>query len=180
MNTTSKIKNMVYISMFAILITICAWISIPAAIPFTLQTMGVFLAIGILGGKRGTLTIVLYVLLGAIGLPVFSGFKGGIAALTGPTGGYILGFIFSALLMWGIEKIAGKNKMILLISMILGLLICYMFGTIWFMKIYSVANGAVGIGTVLAWCVFPFIIPDCVKITIAFFVTDRVKKAIQI
>ncbi len=183
MNTTdtaSKTKDMVYISMFAILIAICSWISIPAAVPFTFQTMGIFLAVGILGGKRGTISVFIYILLGMVGLPVFSGFKGGIAALVGPTGGYIIGFLFSALLMWGIEKRSAKNGITLLISMILGLLVCYVFGTIWFMKIYSATNGAVGIGTVLGWCVIPFIIPDCVKIVIAFILTNRIKKVVHV
>lgn len=181
MNTTSsKVKNMVYISMFAILIAICAWISIPAAVPFTLQTMGIFLAVGVLGGKRGTLAVLVYILLGMAGLPVFSGFRGGIAALTGPTGGYILGFILSALLMWGMERTLGKKRGTLLISMIVGLVVCYTFGTCWYMMVYSSTKGTVGITSVLLACVVPFIIPDCIKIAIAFFVTDRIKKAVQI
>ena len=70
-------KDMAYIGLFACLMAICAWISIPGQIPFTLQTMGVFLAVGLLGGKRGTLAVLVYVLMGAVGLPVFSGFTGG-------------------------------------------------------------------------------------------------------
>ena len=84
-------RDMVYTAMFACLMTICAWISIPGQVPFTLQTMGVFLAVGLLGGKRGTLAILVYVLMGAVGLPVFSGYQGGLARLAGPTGGYLAG-----------------------------------------------------------------------------------------
>ena len=86
----NKTYDLVYISMFTVLIAICSWISIPAAVPFTLQTLGVFLAVGILGGKRGTMAVLVYILLGAIGIPVFAGFSGGIGVLTGTTGGFIV------------------------------------------------------------------------------------------
>ena len=100
---------MAYIGLFAVVIAICSWISIPTVVPFTLQTFAVFLAVAVLGGKRGTLSVIVYVLLGAVGLPVFSGFKGGIGVLLNTTGGYIIGFIFSALLMWAFEKAFGKK-----------------------------------------------------------------------
>ncbi len=176
--SSSKTKDMVYISLFAVLIAICAWISIPATVPFTLQTFAIFLAVGVLGGKRGTASVVLYLLLGVVGLPVFSGFRSGIAALTGPTGGYILGFVASAVLMWGIEKTLGTKKSIRLLSMVLGLFVCYLFGTIWYMVVYSSVKGPVGITSVLLACVIPFIIPDFIKIGLAFVVTDQIKKAV--
>ena len=91
--------------MFAALITVCAWISIPVLdIAFTLQTLGIFLAFGLLGGKRGFLAVVLYLLLGAAGMPVFSGFQGGIGCLAGVTGGYLWGFAFSGLIYWLLER----------------------------------------------------------------------------
>ena len=175
----NKTKDMVYISMFAVLIAICSWISIPAAVPFTLQTMAVFTAVGLLGGKRGTISVLLYILLGVIGIPVFAGFTGGIGVLMGTTGGYIVGFLFSTLLMWGMEKAFGKGRWIRILSMVLGLIVCYAFGTIWFMLVYTKTTGAVGIATVLGWCVIPFIIPDCIKIVVAFILTDRLKKVID-
>ena len=115
----NKTYDLVYISMFTVLIAICSWISIPAAVPFTLQTLGVFLAVGILGGKRGTMAVLVYILLGAIGIPVFAGFSGGIGVLTGTTGGYIVGFLASALVMWGMERAFGKGKKIQILSMFL-------------------------------------------------------------
>ena len=95
---SNQTRDIVYIGFFAAVITICSWISIPASVPFTLQTMGVFAAVGILGGKRGTLAVLTYILLGAVGLPVFAGFSGGMGVILGTTGGYIAGFLFSALL----------------------------------------------------------------------------------
>lgn len=183
MNTTSvkrsKVKDMVYISMSAVLIAICSWISIPGPVPFTLQTMAVFLVIGILGGKRGTISVLLYILLGMAGVPVFAGFKGGIGVLLGTTGGYIFGFLFSALLMWGIEKIWGNGKWVRLISMVAGLIACYISGTVWFMMVYTKTTGPVGAGAVLGWCVIPFIIPDCIKTGLAFVLTGKLKKFID-
>ena len=73
----SKLTDMILIGLFAALIAVCAQIQIPAAVPFTLQTFAIFLAVGLLGGKRGTVSVVIYILLGMVGLPVFAGFKGG-------------------------------------------------------------------------------------------------------
>ena len=174
--TRSKTFDIVYIAVFAVIMAICSWISIPTTVPFTLQTFGVFIAVGILGGKRGTLAVLVYIILGAIGVPVFSGFTGGVGILAGTTGGYIIGFLFSALVMWLMEKIPGKRSVIQVISMIVGLIVCYAFGTAWFMIVYSRANGAVGLAAVLGWCVIPFIIPDLVKIAFAYVLSRKLKK----
>ena len=175
----NKTYDLVYVSMFTVLIAICSWISIPAAVPFTLQTLGVFLAVGILGGKRGTMAVLVYILLGTIGIPVFAGFSGGIGVLTGTTGGYIVGFLASALVMWGMERAFGKGKKIQIFSMLLGLLACYAVGTLWFMAVYTHQTGEVGILAVLGWCVFPFIIPDLLKIALAVILTGRLKGVIR-
>ena len=174
--TRLKTIDMAYIALFSVLIAICSWISIQTTVPFTLQTMGVFLAVSILGGKRGTLSVLIYILMGAVGLPVFSGFTGGIGIPLGNTGGYIIGFLFSALAMWGIECAFGNGRVKRLISMLVGLLICYAFGTVWFMAVYTRGSGPVSLLAVLGWCVFPFIIPDLVKIGIAFVISPRIRK----
>ena len=173
---SNKNRDIVYMSVFTAMISICSWISIPASIPFTLQTMGVFTTVGLLGGKRGTLTVLTYILLGAIGIPVFAGLTGGVSVLLGTTGGYIIGFLLSALLMWGIETIMGRNQIVLAFSMIAGLIVCYVFGTAWFMMIYTQHSGVIGLSTVLGLCVIPFIIPDLIKIGVALFLTNRLKK----
>lgn len=104
-----KTRDMALIAAFAAVITVCAWISVPAAVPFTLQTFAVFLAVGLLGGKRGTIAVAVYILLGAVGVPVFSGFNGGLGALLGITGGYILGFLAAAAVMWGLTSVLGGS-----------------------------------------------------------------------
>ena len=78
--------------------------------------------------------------------------------------------------MWGIEKVLGKKPVVQIISMVIGLLVCYALGTIWFMVVYARTTGAVGLGTVLSWCVIPFIVPDLVKIALAFVLSRKVRK----
>ena len=171
-----RTSDIVLMAMFTAIICICSWISIPSAVPFTMQTFGVFLTVGVLGGKRGSFSVFTYIMLGLIGIPVFSGFTGGIGKLMGNTGGYIIGFLASALVMWGVEAIFGRRKIVKLISMVLGLLVCYAFGTIWFMVVYANNTGAVGLWTVLTWCVIPYIIPDALKILLAFVMSSRLEK----
>ncbi|MBQ6455597.1 MAG: biotin transporter BioY [Mogibacterium sp.] len=163
------------IALFAAVMAVCSWISIPATVPFTMQTFGVFLTVGLLGGKRGTLAILVYLLLGSIGAPVFSGFTGGIGHILGPTGGYMVGFILTALLMWLAEHLFGKSVPSLAVSMVLGLIVCYAFGTAWFMNVYTKSTGDIGLMTALGWCVFPYIIPDVIKIVLALLLTKRLR-----
>lgn len=170
-----KTYDMVYIGIFAVLIAVCSWISIPAAVPFTLQTFGVFMAVEVLGGKRGTMAVLVYILMGAVGIPVFAGFQGGIGVIFNTTGGYIVGFLCSALIMWAAESLFGKKPLVRLLSMAAGLIACYVLGTIWFMVVYGRTTGAVGLMTVLGWCVIPFIIPDLVKIGLAYFISRKIR-----
>lgn len=172
----SRTYDMAYIGIFAVVIAICSWISIPAAVPFTLQTFAVFLSVVVLGGRRGTLSVVVYILIGAIGVPVFSGFNGGLGALMNTTGGYIIGFFFTALIMWAVEGLAGRKLWAQAVSMVLGLAVCYVVGTVWFVFVYSRTIGAVGMMTVLGWCVIPFIIPDLVKIALALMLGNTLRK----
>ena len=175
----NKTFDMVYIALFAVVMAICSWITIPMAVPFTLQTFGVFLAAGVLGGKRGTFAILIYLFMGAIGLPVFSGFTGGIGCLFGSTGGYLMGFVFLSLIMWGAERLFGQKTWVLWLSMIIGLIVCYAVGTIWFMAVYAKNSGSVGVITVLGWCVFPFVIPDLLKRSLALLVRKRLLKVMR-
>ncbi len=173
-----KVKDMTLIAVFAALMAVCAWISVPAPVPFTLQTFAIFLAVGLLGGKRGSIAVAVYILLGAVGVPVFSGFNGGLGALLGMTGGYIVGFLAAALVMWATTALFGNKTWILALSMVLGLVVCYAMGTAWFMVVYARTKGAITLLTVLTKCVFPFIIPDLIKIGLALVLTLRLKKLV--
>lgn len=170
---TSKIvaSDIVYIALFSALIAIFSQIQIPTAIPFTLQTFGVFITAGILGTRRSILSILIYILLGLVGAPVFSGFSGGVGILFGMRGGYIIGFLFTALIIGLSEKFFGKRILSLSISMIIGLLVCYAFGTIWYMAIMKTTFLAA-----LSLCVLPYLIFDAVKIFAAVIVVRTLGK----
>jgi biotin transport system substrate-specific component len=171
--------DMVYIAFFTILIAVCAWISIPAAVPFTLQTFGVLCAMGLLGGKHSFWAVLVYLLLGAAGIPVFSGFRGGIGVLLGVTGGYLAGFLVSTLLYWLTTKLLGEKNWVRMLGMALGLIACYAFGTAWFMVAYTSATGPITLATALGWCVIPFILPEIVKIALAFFMVRVIPKRVK-
>ncbi len=171
--------DIAYISVSVALIAVCSWISVPSAVPFTLQTFAVFLALNVLGGKRGTIAVAVYILLGAVGVPVFSGFKGGAAALFGVTGGYIAGFLFAALVYWTAETVFGRSTAVVAISMALGLTVCYAFGTAWFTVVYSDGDGKAGFLQALTMCVLPYILPDALKIFMAVYIGNRVKKFVN-
>ena len=153
-----KILAMVQIALFTAIIAVCSWIQI------------------ILGGKSGTISVLLYIVLGTIGVPVFAGFSGGIGTLLGMTGGYIIGFLFSALIYWGITRWLGEKLPVMILAMVLGLAACYAFGTAWFMVVYTRQIGEIGLMASLTSCVFPFILPDCVKIALAILLAKRLPK----
>ena len=159
-------KHMVQCALFAALMAVCAWISLPLGdTVFTLQTLAVFLCLGLLGGKRGSAAIAIYLLLGAAGMPVFSGFRGGIGTLAGVTGGYLWGFLAAALVYRLLERF-GK-----LSAMIAGQLVCYLCGSLWF---YLYAGG--GFWLILVRCVLPYLLPDGVKIGLAYILTRRLAR----
>ncbi len=189
--------DLAYIAIGAVIIAVCSWITIPSVVPFTLQTFAVVLILGVLGGKRGTLSILLYIILGLIGIPVFSGFRGGPAALFGTTGGYIIGFLLTGLLWIALAKAfdlagsraphgeaparrASERLPFKFIAAILGLAICYFFGTVWFMILYTRNTGAISIGMALAWCVIPFLVPDVIKLVLAVLLSGKLKKLARI
>lgn len=178
-STRGRTQDTVLISLFAVVMAICSWISIPTAVPFTLQTLAVFLAVGVLGGKRGTIAICVYLLLGIIGIPVYAGGTSGIGMILGNTGGYMIGWIFSGLVMWGMEILIGRKTWALALSMLLGLIVCYIMGTVWFMVVYAREVGPIGLCTAVVWCVVPFIIPDLIKIAAALAVQKRLAKVVK-
>ena len=172
--TKTKTYDLAYIAIFAVLIAICSWISIPMTVPFTLQTFGVFMAVGVLGGKRGSLAVLVYILLGAIGVPVFAGFTGGISKLVSPTGGYLVGFIFTSVISGLIIEKFNYKRIPNIIGMIIGLAITYIFGTAWL---------AFGMGRTfmeaLAVGVLPFLIFDFGKIIIVAIIGPELQKLMK-
>lgn len=190
-----RILDICYIAMFAAVITVCAYIAIPVGeIPVTLQTLAICMAGGFLGWKRGTLSVLVYILLGICGIPVFSGGKNFYALIASASAGYVVGFIFTALvtglvsdaLLPAVEKhiqnrvLAETVKLVLLAAaMVAGVAICYVFGTLWYMLIYKGSATAENLQLALTWCVYPYIVPDLVKIAVAAVLVNRLKRFVK-
>ena len=183
--TYSKTSYMALCGLFAALMAICSFISIPLGftpVPVNLATLGVFLAGGLLGKKYGTISIAVYVLLGAVGVPVFAGFRGGVGVLAGPTGGYIIGYIAAAFLVGLLVELlapkagrsagrsAGREILACILAMIAGLLACYLLGTLWFM-----VSTHTGVWASLVSCVFPFLPGDALKIAAGAILVQRLR-----
>ncbi len=171
-----KTKELASIAMFTAVIAVCAWISIPFPIPLTMQTFGVMLTAGLLGGKNASVAMAVYIALGAVGLPVFAGFSGGIGHLAGASGGFIIGMLFMTLTVWLCQHLSGRKKAVLLLSMIAGLLICYIFGTVWFVLFYIKGTGLKDFLSAALTCVVPYVIPDGIKTALAFYTCLKIQK----
>lgn len=185
----SKTAYMALCGLFAALMAICSLISVPLGftpVPVNLATLGVFLAGGLLGRKYGTVSMIVYVLLGAVGVPVFAGFRGGLSVLAGPTGGYIIGYIVAAFLIGLLVEIflgekgtvkSGRARLTELLlcalAMVAGLAACYFLGTIWFM--FSTHTG---LWPSLISCVFPFLPGDALKIIAGALLVQRLRHLI--
>ena len=174
-----SVREITLIAIAIALITVCSWISVPLTIPVTLQTFAVCLVTALLGLKMGLWSLTGYILLGAVGIPVFSGFRGGIGVLLGVTGGYIVGFFFTALTVGLTVKRFGRSLPVLLLSMAFGVLLCYAFGTAWFMVVYARGGNAVTLGGALGMCVVPYLIPDGIKIVLAAVLVRRLWPALS-
>ncbi|MGN1104046.1 MAG: biotin transporter BioY [Candidatus Coproplasma sp.] len=190
-----NIRDICYISLFAAVIVVCSWIAIPISeISITLQTMGVCMAAGFLGWKRGTVCVLCYILLGICCVPVFSGFKNFYALIASASAGYVIGFIFTALIVgFTSDKLhlIGKRVtnnaakqvvqlIILALAMIAGVAVCYVFGTLWFMLIYKGSVTTSNLQIALSFCVYPYIIPDLIKIVLSTFLVNYLKGYVKL
>jgi len=160
--TVSRVRHSAYIALFASLLVICTWIAVPTQPPFTMQTFAVFCA-SLCLGRRAAISVGVYLALGALGVPVFALWSGGIGHLAGPTGGFILGFLPAAFLAgWIGEK--SKHSAVRIAGCAAGMLLCYALGTFW----YAYTTGGTGTVTAaLLSCVLPFLVPDGIKIVLA-------------
>lgn len=170
-----KALNLTLTALFSVIIAVCSWLSIPSAVPFTLQTFAVFLSLLVLGGKRGTCAIAVYIFIGAIGLPVFHSFTGGIGILAGPSGGYIAGFLLIGLIYWLITKKAGEKLLIKAVALLVGLIFCYTVGCIQFAAVSDTSFKAALISSVL-----PFILPDVIKLSLSLALSEKLRKIRQV
>lgn len=171
-------KNIAYGALFTALIAVSAWIAVPVPatnISFTLQTFVVLLAPALLGPKTGTAAVLCYIAIGALGAPVFSGFRGGIGVIAGVTGGYMVGFVLTAIVVGLAKTVFGMRIVPLAVSMAIGIVLCYAFGTAWFCIIYE---GEMTFGAALTMCVLPYIPFDAIKAAAALIIARRTYKYI--
>ena len=161
MSRSLSTRDIALIAMGVALTAVCSWISIPLTVPFTMQTFAVCLVTALFGLRQGMWTVVCYILLGAAGAPVFSGFS--------------VGFRFTALIVGLASEKLGQRLPVLAAAMAAGILVCYAFGTAWFMFVYARKSGPIGLGTALAWCVLPYLLPDAVKIALASVLVQRLR-----
>ena len=162
-----RVRKMVLCSLFAALMGLCSWISLPLPpVYVTLQTFALLLTLGTLGGRLGTVSVLLYLLLGAVGLPVFAGFRGGAGALLDATGGFLWGFLLAALAYWLLQRLG------VLPAMVGAMAVCYFCGCLWFSR-YA---GDAGFWGAILVCVAPYLIPDGIKLWLAWGMSRRLRK----
>lgn len=172
--TNTKTLSLTLIALMTAIICILGPLSIAipiSPVPLSFTSLAIYFSIMILGWKKGTVSYLIYLLIGLVGVPVFSSFTSGPGKLLGPTGGYLIGFIFMAIVSgFFIEKFNGKIYMYIF-GMILGALICYAFGTIWLSLLANMS-----LGTALMAGVVPYLPGDITKILIAAFVGNEIRK----
>lgn len=176
-NQKIRTKQMVLIALMTAVTCVLGPLSIPlpfSPVPISLTNFAIFLAIFVLGMKSGTISFIIYLLLGAIGVPVFSSFRGGLQVLAGPTGGYLIGFIFLALIMGFALDHFDRKLVPTIIGMIIGMAVCYAFGTVWLAKLLSLSFKE---GLMMG--VIPYLAGDAAKIIIAAIVGSKLYGATQ-
>ena len=168
---TARVRSMCLTALFATLLTVGAWITIPIGMPpYTMQSFVLYCALWLLPFRQSFGAVGLYLLMGAVGLPVFSGFRSGITVFLSPTGGYLLGFLTMPLIM-----LFSKPKTFSrIVYCALGSLTCYVFGTLWYITAYGEWSTG-GILAALLQCVLPFLLPDAAKLALAAVVSKRLE-----
>ena len=143
-------------------------------IPFTLGLLGVFLSTFLLGPRLGTISCLIYLLAGTVGLPVFSGFTGGIAVPLGPSGGYLIGYLFIPICCFPFRSLKTSPLLKILPGAMLGLLLCYFCGTFWLSRQLRISvNEAFLIGAL------PYIPFDIIKLFVAYFLSNTTRKRLN-
>lgn len=176
----NRTYNLVTTALTTTIIILCSWITVPiGAVPITLQTFAIFMCAILLGEKKGTLSFIVYILLGIVGLPVFSSFQSGFGVLLGATGGYLFGFIFITLIGGFFCRKFPDNMILTYIGLVTGLFFCYTSGTLWYVYMYLKDFSWSNISSVLLTCVLPYIIPDLIKMQLAIILSKKIKTVLK-
>ncbi|HSQ89924.1 biotin transporter BioY [Romboutsia sp.] len=172
-----SIRDLIICSLFASVTAILAQISIPipfTTVPLTMQVFAIMLCGMLLGSKLGFISQVIYLLIGAIGMPVFAQMRGGLGVLLGPTGGFLVSFPIAAFIV-GYFSQKYKSKLSVILGMVLGLVIIYIIGTLQFCLITKVSF----MSGIMA-CVLPFAFTDLIKIGLAYVIGSSIYKRVNI
>lgn len=172
MGNKTNVYRMVIIGVMSAVICILGPLSIPiGVVPITFTNLAIYFSLYALGMKKGTMSYIIYIFIGFIGLPVFSGFGGGPSKIIGPTGGYLIGFIFMALISGIFIDKYFDRWYICFIGMVLGISLCYVFGSIWLSY-----QAKISVSHAFTIGVFPFIPGDLIKVLIATFTGPIIRK----
>ncbi len=177
MKSYRNVKQLALVGLMSAVICVLGPLSlnIPISpVPISLGLLGIYFVVSILGMKLGTLSVVIYILLGLVGVPVFTGFTAGPGKLLGPTGGYIIGYIFMAPICGFFVDRFSKKLPLYVLGMLLGTAVCYLFGTIW---LRFQAN--VTFPQALAMGVLPYIPLDIITLIIAAVSGSQIRKRLQ-
>ncbi|MDE6893304.1 MAG: biotin transporter BioY [Lachnospiraceae bacterium] len=169
-----KTKHLALTGLMAAVLCLLGPISLPipvSPVPVSLGFFAVYLTVYILGMKMGSVSVLIYVLMGFVGVPVFTGFSGGIGKVLGPTGGYIIGYLFMAPIIGFFVDKWKTNYILIVLGMLLGTAVCYLFGTLWLAY-----QGGMSFSAALAAGVLPFIPADIVKLILAVLVGEPVRR----
>ena len=173
--SSTQTKNLVLCAVFAALMAVCSQIQIPlAVIPINLGLFSVHLCAALMKRRYAALSMLVYLLMGLVGLPVFVGFQGGAGVLFGRTGGYIIGYVASAYVTALLLEKVGRAWWQMALFMAVGVLACYTLGTVWYMALTKSP-----LWLSLSYCVFPFLPGDAVKIALAVLLAGRLEKPLR-
>lgn len=174
MNTNHSIRMQVLCALFAAVCAVCSQLTIPIQpVPITLGTFAVLMAGGFLGKRYGLLALLIYLILGAAGVPVFSMMRAGISVLAGPSGGFILGFAPMAFVVGLVSEKLGHTFKSMLAATLAGTAVCYVMGIGWFMFLTGT-----GLWPAMVMCMFPFLPGDLAKIILASFLVSKYRKTL--
>lgn len=171
------IKQMTLIGVMTAVACVLGPFAVPlpfSPVPLSLTNLVVYFAVYLLGMKAGTVSYLVYLLVGAIGMPVFSGFSGGVGKMAGPTGGYLLGFIFMAIICGAVIDRFPTRRGIHVLGMVIGTMVCYLFGTVWLAGQLGISFvAALGVG------VLPYLPGDAAKILLAVFAGPKLRREVK-
>lgn len=170
------IRLMILTALGAALLAVLSQIAIPlpGGVPINLALLAVYVVAALLPAPYGVVSVGIFLLLGAVGAPVFAQFRGGVDVLMGKTGGYLIGYVLSAAFIGLMYPRMDKSMLSRCLCFLGAMLLCYVFGTVWFMKLTGLP-----LGVTLGYCVWPFLPGDAVKIALAAFLMPRLAMAVK-